>query len=270
MIMRMIRSVYSAFTLIELLVVIAIIAILAALLLPALAAAREKARRTSCLSNLRQIGIGLESYCGDYNGYFPSWAAGGAPLFPWAETYVASISRRRPVTGNASWIYEEGLVGGRNDDGTSAVVHSVNMADYTSDHYPSEFWGTNPPFNYRTIACGVPYLEPAGDSSTMPPAPRGTFSMAPVGLGYLVTGNYVGDVRAFFCPSASGMPILNLWNWQWGYTIWGYEPHAADSPAAFQRAGGFDSHTLTHGEWTWLPPYYQYYYSHFDCFSFGG
>ena len=61
----------AGFTLIELLVVIAIIAILAAILFPVFAQAREKARQTSCLSNLKQAGIGLSMYAQDNDETFP-------------------------------------------------------------------------------------------------------------------------------------------------------------------------------------------------------
>jgi len=60
-----------AFTLIELLVVIAIIAILAALLLPALAMAKERARRINCASNLHQLAVSIQMYGGDYNSKVP-------------------------------------------------------------------------------------------------------------------------------------------------------------------------------------------------------
>jgi prepilin-type N-terminal cleavage/methylation domain-containing protein len=86
------------FTLIELLVVIAIIAILAAILFPVFAKAREKARQTTCQSNLKQIGIGMMMYMQDWEAYPCNMTTGGwfemsEPLSPAVGSYV-----------NANWI----------------------------------------------------------------------------------------------------------------------------------------------------------------------
>jgi prepilin-type N-terminal cleavage/methylation domain-containing protein/prepilin-type processing-associated H-X9-DG protein len=67
----------TGFTLIELLVVIAIIAILAALLLPALSAAKKRAQQTYCMNSLKQLGLGMQIYLGDFSDVFPG-AAGNS------------------------------------------------------------------------------------------------------------------------------------------------------------------------------------------------
>jgi prepilin-type N-terminal cleavage/methylation domain-containing protein/prepilin-type processing-associated H-X9-DG protein len=87
------RNTEAAFTLIELLVVIAIIAILAAMLLPALSAARAKARQAVGLSNLKQIGLAVYMYAQDNSGYIPGW------LSDWSSSGKSWVEALLPYTG---------------------------------------------------------------------------------------------------------------------------------------------------------------------------
>ncbi|WP_309711543.1 DUF1559 domain-containing protein [Armatimonas sp.] len=127
-----------AFTLIELLVVIAIIAILAAILFPVFAQARAKARQTSCLSNLKQIGTGLMMYTQDYdetlagndfagNGY----VAGQGRNLGFMEPLVPGV----PVTFR-NWARD-----------VQPYIKNFGVLQCPSTTPRSTFSGGNPPFN---------------------------------------------------------------------------------------------------------------------------
>ena len=89
------KSQFAAFTLIELLVVIAIIAILAALLLPALSKAKQKAQQTACFNNLRQTGIALVLYVGDFNVYPNCLTQAGASFYVWQPRILNYMGNNR-------------------------------------------------------------------------------------------------------------------------------------------------------------------------------
>ena len=126
------------FTLIELLVVIAIIAILAAILFPVFARARENARRASCQSNLKQIGLGILQYTQDYDEKFPrSWAdsptriAIGDSLFKQIDPYLKSAQILRCPSDNMSsaiypWSYGYNYV--YLGFGDASVIPPVSVA----------------------------------------------------------------------------------------------------------------------------------------------
>jgi len=113
----------KGFTLIELLVVIAIIAILASMLLPVLDRARAQAKMTTCLGNLKQIGLAVNLYLNDNNEYWYPYRRGGGP-----PTWVASAS----VGGTWEWLgFLETLIAQKYLTGTmtfssSYYVDTVN------------------------------------------------------------------------------------------------------------------------------------------------
>ncbi|HEY3331785.1 MAG TPA: prepilin-type N-terminal cleavage/methylation domain-containing protein [Capsulimonadaceae bacterium] len=116
----------KGFTLIELLVVIAIIAILAAILFPVFAAAREKARQTACLSNMKQLGIAFTQYCQDYDevtpggGAMPSITRGWAgciypyvkslPVFTCPSDAAELTATARPLYIELSYMYNRNFI----------------------------------------------------------------------------------------------------------------------------------------------------------------
>ena len=237
---RLMHRAWSAFTLIELLVVIAIIAILAALLLPALAAAREKARRTVCLNNLKQMGIAFESYASDYTGYFPTWpGAGTDQLISGASgTYRQCLLPLRSDgkcswnggTQNGPWYHDYWPPDTREKD--PAAYIALQYAGKPGDTAISI--GSYALFDYRVIGIGI---KPSGANAKFG---AGVLNHAPNGMGYLLSAGYLPDAKTYYCPSGAGIAqdfvAQDSWVGGWGLDGW-------------KTAGGFDANTMTYGNW---------------------
>ena len=234
----------AAFTLIELLVVVAIIAILAAMLLPALQAAREKARRSVCLNNLNQMAKGLESYSSEYGGYLPcfcGWSNNRPGEYTWCSS---STSECQPVWDDSCALtgapnYHQGpsgLFGGSDNRvrwPASAICSKYQSrpsdtplrVDYVYGHMS----------NWRALATG------RKDSGAAPRFARQSpvdLNLAPIGLGLLLTTGQIPDARTFYCASSDGMPSESI-----------YKEAGAFRVSHWAHAGGYDAATLHYGNW---------------------
>jgi len=212
-----------AFTLIELLVVVAIIAILAAMLLPALAAAREKARRSVCLSNLNQMSKGYEGYCSEYAGYYP-WAPGG----------ITADMRMSPKVMS---------------DRTGQVLGIAGPPPGTTYYY----WYADMQYYFRALGQGLRTEASLNKANWA----RGRFNVGPIGQGNLLWTGHIPDVSVYYCPSAAGYPtrLTATYASQPGapYDFWlspYYKPIQLLKDVK-RGAGGTDANSIQYGEYTW-------------------
>ena len=189
----------SAFTLIELLVVIAIIAILAAILFPVFARARENARRSSCQSNLKQIGLGILQYTQDYdeayplaiyaespgaavsptnadanNGVIVGWAQAIQPYLKSTQLYQCpsdstDASDRPGDRGYTDYWYNCGLSWDGEISTAKRYDYSVNQAALTAVSL--------------TVMCGDGDSQRAGGGANMRTNGSGGIGQAPVNVG---------------------------------------------------------------------------------------
>lgn len=211
-----IAGLFQAFTLIELLVVVAIIAILAALLLPALTAARERARRTSCTANLNQIGMGMEMYLGLYSEYFPGY-----------HVWDTTVRNYAPVEDVDQYHY---FVRQSYVD----VLQQKRVQLLQERNQGRQFHAA------MHYALGASWLGPHG---TPLPEP-GELSVAPMGMGLLLTTGAVPDERSFYCPSGIDVERNNnRYNMASNETL-------RDWASARQNTDASDAgRVLTHSRW---------------------
>ncbi len=176
------RHCREGFTLIELLVVIAIMAILAAILFPVFARARENARRTSCLSNLKQMGLAVMQYTQDNDEKYPmAYISPAAPNAPTGKPSWIPYSG-----GPGYWVWQEIIYPYTKSEQMYACPSSINQTLYAG-YYAFNYGANRLVFTYPAQSLSIASLTKVADTYML--MDSGGYDPSPVGSGGVLVSN---------------------------------------------------------------------------------